>query len=293
LKKKRMLSRFIRGTVAGLTPLLIGVAEELAREGRTDGDVGAHAPEEFRWCGSVEAGRCIVVRGLNGEIRAEAATGGQVEIVASKHGRRDDPRAVEIQLEQDEGGNGNVNVSCLYPHQAMRGERGAAPAAPHGMGWWPQPRRSDVRVDFIVRVPEGVRFIGRTVNGGISAVLDKNDVEVSVVNGNIRFSTGGHACAKTVNGSIKARLDGAAWSRAVELKTKNGNISVELRAELNADFQAATVNGKITHELPLTLKGTPTRRRLAGTIGQGGSELILKATNGNIELRQSTKSDVE
>src|SRR5213595_1573860 len=47
----------------------------------------------------------------------------------------------------------------------------------------------DVRVNFTVRVPAGVRFAGHTVNGEVDAANLSGDVEAHTVNGSIRVST--------------------------------------------------------------------------------------------------------
>src|SRR2546423_11179595 len=83
------------------------------------------------------------------------------------------------------------------------------------------PRDDSGLVDSRVRVPAGVRFVGRTVNGGIDAANLGGDVEASTVNGSIHVSTSGYAEATTVDGSIVASVGRAAWADALELRTVN------------------------------------------------------------------------
>ena len=59
---------------------------------------------------------------------------------------------------------------------------------------------------FKVEVPRGVRFVGRTVNGGIHARGIEADAEAHTVNGGIEVEAAGTARADTVNGGITARL---------------------------------------------------------------------------------------
>src|SRR3989449_9251216 len=82
-------------------------------------------------------------------------------------------------------------------------------------------RDNDVTVDFTVRVPAGVRFLGKTVNGEVEAAVGSSDVEATTVNGSIRISTTGYAEAQTVNGEIAASLGRATWSDALEIRTVN------------------------------------------------------------------------
>ena len=59
--------------------------------------------EEFRWSGRLAAGRTIEIKGINGDVRAEASAGNEVEVTAIKTGRRSDPKTVEIRVVEHEG----------------------------------------------------------------------------------------------------------------------------------------------------------------------------------------------
>jgi DUF4097 and DUF4098 domain-containing protein YvlB len=147
-------------------------------------------------------------------------------------------------------------------------------------------RNNDVRVDFKVRVPAGVQFVGRTVNGEISARSLASNVESRTVNGSINISTTGYAQAKTVNGQIAATLGNANWPGSLEFKTVNGEISVNLPPSLSAELKADTFNGGITSDFPFALSRTVSTKHLDGTIGSGGRELIIKTLNGSINVRR-------
>ena len=118
------------------------------------------------------------------------------------------------------------------------------------------------RVDFVVRVPEGVRFLGSTVNGGVEADALKSDVQAYTVNGQVRVSTTGTVQAKTVNGSITASLLKPFWSKPPELSTVNGGIRLVLPPSANAALQAATKNGKIVTDFDA--KGKVTDQEVVG-----------------------------
>ena len=49
---------------------------------------------------------------------------------------------------------------------------------------------------------------------------------------------------------------------------------------------AATVNGGIESDFPLTVTGRFGPRRVSGTIGGGGRDLRLETVNGGIHIRQ-------
>src|SRR6266853_1531148 len=149
-------------------------------------------------------------------------------------------------------------------------------------------RRSDPdeTVDFTVRVPTGVRFLGKTVNGEVEAAVLSSDLEAKTVNGSIRISTAGYAEAQTVNGEIVASLGRATWSEAIEFRTVNGGITLDLPAGLSTEVRATTVNGDIQTDFPLMVTGRLGPRSLRGTIGSGGRRLALETVHGLIRLRK-------
>jgi len=102
-------------------------------------------------------------------------------------------------------------------------------------------RNNDVKVAFKVRVPARVALIGRTVNGEINVLELAGNVESHTVNGSINISTSGYAQAKTVNGDISAKLKDANWPGAIDFKTVNGGITVDLPSETNSTVEASTV----------------------------------------------------
>jgi hypothetical protein len=202
-----------------------------------------------------------------------------VEVLAVKRGRRSDPRQVEIKVLEHAAG---VTVCAVYPP----GGSGRANECAPGSGGRMDTRNNDVEVDFEVRVPAGVDFVGQTVNGGVTADRLDGDVVATTVNGGVRAEAAGNVRAETVNGSITASLGRADWTGDVKFRTVNGGITLDLPADTGAEVSASTVNGSIETDFPLTVKGKFSSRRLSGTIGGGGRGLSLETVNGSIRLRQ-------
>jgi hypothetical protein len=241
---------------------------------------GPLAAEDFRWHGRLAAGKTVEVKGVNGAIEASLASGDEVEVTATKRGRRSDPGSVRVEvLEHAEG----VTVCAVYPD--VDGRRNECRA---GSGGHMSTRDNDVEVHFVVKVPRGVGFSPRTVNGDVEATDLEGDVAATTVNGSIEVSTSGRAEAQTVNGSIRARAGRADWAGDAEFKTVNGSITLTLPTDTAADVRAETVNGEIETDFPLTVTGRVSRRHLSGTIGGGGRSLELETVNGSIHLRKSS-----
>lgn len=235
---------------------------------------------DFHWSGTVAAGQAIELKGINGSIDARAASGSEVEVTATKTARRSDPAAVEIKVVPHAGG---VTVCAVYPSRAGSEPNDCTP----GKGGRMNTSDNDVRVDFTVRVPAGVRLVARTVNGSVGVAGLRSEVEAYTVNGGVELETTAPARAETVNGAIRARIGAGKGSEPLAFATVNGSIEVAMPEGIGAEVQADTVNGGIETDFPLTVKGKIGHRRLSGTIGSGGRELRLSTVNGSIRLRRS------
>jgi hypothetical protein len=240
---------------------------------------GAAGAEDFRWSGRLAAGQTIEVKGVNGAIVAEAGSGDAAEVTAVKTARKSDPAGVEVKVIEHAGG---VTLCALYPSPTLGKPNSCAP----GEGGRMSTRDNDVKVEFAVRVPPGVRFVGRTVNGRVSGRDLPADAEAHTVNGGVELTAAGNVKAETVNGSIQARGGRADWKGTVDFETVNGSITLELPADASAEFDAETVNGSIETDFAVSGESRRTRRRLSGTIGSGGRRLELETVNGSIAIRK-------
>lgn len=237
----------------------------------------------FSWSGTVQTERWVYVRNLNGPVRVEAGTGNKVEVSAEKRWRRGNPADVKITVRQVGSGSGDVLVCALWNDRSTCDEDGYHS---HNDGWRWNDDRNDVQVEFVVRLPAGVKIDASTVNGRVSVDGVTSTVVAHTVNGGIdASSTGGAVTARTTNGDVtvsSAKLDGD----RTEFTTVNGSITVSLPASVNADVDMRTVNGRLSSDFPLTVEGTFSPRRLHATLGKGGPTLRLTTVNGSIRLRK-------
>lgn len=240
--------------------------------------LAAQETDEFRWQGPLAAGRTLEIVGLNGDIHAAPASSGTVDVVAVKHARRTDPREVRIEVVEHAGG---VRICAVYPRTG-----GAPTDVCEEGGEHSRIEENDVIVDFTVRVPAGVTFVARTVNGGIETESLHADVRAYTVNGGVSVSGTGTVEAHTVNGAIEASVGSGNWQGTLTMETVNGSITVRLPGNINARVEAETVNGGLTSDFPLTVMAGERLgpKRIEGTIGAGGGTLRLETVNGSIGL---------
>jgi hypothetical protein len=267
----------------------------------------AGTQEDFRWTGRVARGDEIEIRGLLGDVVAERASGDQVEVV----GRRIGDDADRVRIEVVEGADGVV-ICAIYPTRPGRHDRDTRHRdsddgpCDNGMHGELDVDDDEARIDFTVRVPAGVRFAARTVDGDIRAEDLRSDVDAATVSGNVRVATTGTARAATVSGDVDATF-GQADGEGMEFASVSGNVIVRLAGNVGARVEAHTLSGDIRSDF----EGVRVRpggasededdgdddggfhinieigKEASGTIGGGGPELSLNTVSGNIHLLRS------
>jgi DUF4097 and DUF4098 domain-containing protein YvlB len=242
--------------------------------------VAAVQTPAWNWTGTVAKGKTIEIKGINGDVRATASTGGQVTVSAVKKGRKSDPESVKIEVVTTEAG---VTICAVYPGDGKRPN-----TCESGKDGHMNTKDNDVSVDFTVQVPAGVKFSGQTVNGAVGTDRLGSDADVSTVNGDVRVIAAGVVRATTVNGSVDVSMGRADWTGAVHLGTVNGSIRATLPPSFSATINGSTVNGSIESEFPLTVQGKFGPRSIHGTIGSGGRTLDLETVNGSITLAKGS-----
>ena len=245
---------------------------------RGDREVTAQSATDFRWVGQLARGASLEVKGINGSVRAVRASGSDVVVTAEARARRSDPASVRMEILRHDGG---VTLCAVYPTPDGKRENYCGAGDDGRMST----NDNDVQVHFRVEVPEGVHFVGRTVNGDVEALDLDADVHAVTVNGDIDVSTAGFAAAETVNGSIEAVVGSPDLREGVAFSTVNGSISLDLDDATNADLEASWLNGSFESDLPFLLEGRVSRRSANGTLGDGGPPLELSTVNGSIRIR--------
>ncbi len=235
---------------------------------------------DFQWSGRLKPGQTIEIKGVNGGIKAEYSSGPDVQVTARKTAFRSDLNSVRVEAVP---GSDGITICSVYPS-----DNGRPNECKPGDGGRMNTKNNDVKVEFTVHVPKGVRLVAKTVNGGIEASGLQSDIASHTVNGKIHVATAGNASAETVNGSIEVSVGNVSWNEPLSFNTVNGTIDVTIPAGVNADVHASTVNGALTTDFPLTVSGRWGPKSLNGKIGNGGRELKLNTVNGGIRLHSGS-----
>ena len=202
--------------------------------------------EDFRWSGRVARGKTIEIAGLLGNVRAEHTSGDQVEVV----GRRMGDDADQVRIEVVQKADGDVLICTIYPvRESSRGRndrnrdrdrdddrRDDGPCNDGHSGELALDA-DEARIDFTVRVPQGVHLAARTVDGDIEASGLRSPVDAASVSGNVRVSTTGTARAATVSGNVDATF-GETDGDEMSFASVSGNVVVRVANGVGAEVEA-------------------------------------------------------
>ena len=235
---------------------------------------------QFHWSGKLQPDQMVEIKNLNGTIEARGDGSDQVEVTAEKIGPDADLVKIEV-VPNSEG----VTICAIYPGGRMGAQTGPCE---HGESWHTDNHNTRAKVNFTVRMPNNLRFVGVSVNGKVTAEDMGRFVRAKSVNGSVRVSTQQWAELSTVNGSIEGHMGNAEWNGTLKINSVNGSIDLEMPGNLNADVRFRSVNGHLESDFPLTVSGSLGGRKLEGRIGNGGRELDVNTVNGNVRLKHGS-----
>lgn len=296
-------------TVA-IAGLLTTVASSLAAQ-----QIVGREEATFSLSQAVRAGAWVRIASPNGSIRITEARGGEVEIRAEKHARRGSVEDLGFVVWREDGG---LTVCAVYEDADECDADGRYRSRGRS---WRGSRQPDVRADFTVRVPAGMRVragsgngdviidgggpevIAATGNGRVEVTGADGEVEASTGNGgvlvadaggpvdastgsgSIRIATAvGPVSASSGNGSIDVTMDRLTGTADMRFSTGNGRIVVRVPDGFGAELDASTGNGSVVVDIPLRTRGRMDRSRVRGTLGDGGGRLVLISGNGDLEV---------
>lgn len=224
----------------------------------------ADVSQEFHRTVPLSANGSVSLDNINGDVEITGWSKNEVQIDAVKSAR-DQQRLSEAQIEVNATSN-SVEIKTHYPE----GRTNNNPASVH----------------YILHVPRNARIDDvNLVNGSLQVQELSADVNAKLVNGKVRASDlSGEANLETVNGAIDANYTALNNVRQITLKSVNGAINLTLPPSPNASVDASVVNGGISTDFPLTVKGHFVGKSMSGTLGSGGTQIELNNVNGSIHI---------
>ena len=192
-----------------------------------------------------------------------------------------------IRIEEHQNGD-SVEIELRYPHHNFSVE-------------WGQHR-----VDIDIHMPREGKVNLRTGDGKIDIGNFKGEMDLHTgdgsetldgVDGRLRASTGdGNIRAngrfdelelKTGDGHVEVSAGaGSSLAAGWRLETSDGNVTLEVPAELAADVDLHTSDGHIDLDMPVMTEGKIRENEVHGKLNGGGSLLTIRTGDGSIHLRK-------
>ena len=280
MKKSKSLLRSGIPWAVGLAVifLLAGGSAQAQGEKRT-----VFAPDDFHWQGNLKAGQTLEVVNTNGEIAANRASGDAARVEGRKGGSDADHELFIEVVEYPDG----ATICAVYAKDKAPGRCHRGGVSSESGSWSNLWHGNRAKINFDVQVPRGVRLSAMTTNGRVHCLNLDSVVQATTTNGDVEVSTSEWASARTTNGGVRVSMGNAKWTGELELLTTNGSVNVTLPASAEFKVDAATTNGGIQTDFPITVQGRFGPKSLSGTVGGGGRELKVATTNGSVELKKS------
>jgi DUF4097 and DUF4098 domain-containing protein YvlB len=228
----------------------------------------------------VRPGTAFKLSNVNGAVEVHAWDQPRIHITATKKVESrdaDDAKAAmrELKIEITQSASG-FNVNTQYPNRDG------------GIFDWLTGSNVNMQVHYTINVPRQMSLGVETVNGSLSIEGVSGTMKLETVNGAIELvRCGGKVDAETTNGAIRAQLATVTPNQPMRFETTNGRITLEVPATYAARIDAETTNGGIKSDLPIVTSRVE-RNSLRGTLNRGTADLILRTTNGGIELRNGS-----
>jgi hypothetical protein len=153
-------------------------------------------------------------------------------------------------------------------------------------------------VSYQILVPRFTDLDLKAHNGGISISSVKGRVEFRTTNGGVDLTDlSGDVSGQTSNGGVNVQLAGRGWDGAgLNVQTTNGGVRVAVPQGYAANFEAGTVNGGFSSDVPAlnvstedTKGGWNNRSRQVNTaINGGGAPIRVSTVNGGVKINSTT-----
>jgi putative adhesin len=225
--------------------------------------VHAEVKEEFHKTVALNADGRVSLDNVNGGVEITGWNKNEVQIDAVKSAS-DQQKLNDISIEV-KGSGSSVEIETKFAKKVNNNPGG---------------------VTYTLHVPQNARIDKiNLVNGSLTVQKLTGEITADLVNGKVQASElTGSADLATVNGTIAANYSSLTSVHEIKLKSVNGTIDLKLPPSPNADVQASTVNGGISTDFPLQVKGKWVGKNMSGTLGSGGVHIELSNVNGSIHL---------
>ena len=266
---KRLIIFVLLVVLAAIAGIVVRSSSSAELRGLVSHHNASDVRDEIRKTFELSPGARVELIGLNGPVKIETS----------------DTKTAEVYIErtastQDAMDRRKVTVEADANSLRIRGEKEG--------GFTFRIFGGSASERVTLKLPRQITLFGKGVNGSFTSGEIDGPVEIAGINGRVQIANAaGRASFKGVNGSIvvglkKIDVDG------VTLSGINGNIELQLASDVNADFDARGMNGRVISDLPNVSVDQSKRGNYWARIGNGGVGITAKGINGNIRLTRHT-----
>lgn len=250
--------------VAGVVRSSVGSVSEL-RELVTHQNA-SNVRQEIRETYQLSPGARVELAGLNGAVKIETSDSKTAEVYIE--------RTASSQEAMDRR---KVTIESDGNSLTIRGEKADSGLFSRFFG-------SSAGERTTLKLPRQISLYAKGVNGAFVTSDINGAVEVTGINGRVQIGSAvGRATFKGINGNVVVGLK-QIDQEGVTLSGINGNIELQLGSDVNADFDANGMNGRLVSDLPNVSIDKSKHGRYSARIGSGGAGISAKGINGNIRL---------
>ncbi|HMB89748.1 MAG TPA: DUF4097 family beta strand repeat-containing protein [Rhodothermales bacterium] len=152
-------------------------------------------------------------------------------------------------------------------------------------------------VDITGEVPRNTNVDIRLESGNVRLSGVSGPMVVKVEGGDVQIAgAANNVDVEVRNGSIDLGVYRVAAGSTIELRTTNGHLGLTLPASSSTKIEARTSAGTITTEgltfAERQLNPDGAGARFQGSLGQGGTTIMLRTENGNVSLTEGTMMEL-
>jgi hypothetical protein len=214
----------------------------------------------------VSGGATLEIREPNGRITIEATDGSEIQVSATRVAKAPTEEAAKAAAEKvqinEKVSDDRVELDSATGSQMTSGQR----------------------VDYDIKVPRSINLAVKVTNSKVDVKSVTGTVKVQATNGEILVDQAEQGVEiTTVNGRVVLNL-AKIGADGVRVNSTNGEIEVGVPSGGKATFAARVTNGEVEVQGLQLQTSEHRRRRLDATLGGGGPEIRLDATNGLIRI---------
>ncbi|HEX7335408.1 MAG TPA: hypothetical protein VF290_28200 [Pyrinomonadaceae bacterium] len=265
---KRLVILIVLVTIAGVAGVVVRNSSCSVAEirGLVSHNNTSDVREEIRQSYELSPGARVELTDLNGAVKIETSDSKTAEVYVERTAST-----------QESLNRRKVTIQADANSLRIRGEKSDA-------GFFSRFLGSSAVEKVTLKLPRQISLSAKGVNGSFVTGDIEGSVEAAGINGRVQVGSAvGRATFKGINGSMVVGLK-KIDADGVTLNGINGNIELQLASDVNADFDARGMNGRVSSDLPNVEIDKTKRGHYWARIGTGGTGITAKGINGNIRF---------